>query len=65
MKCCALPTISTAADVRPDAGRAAVDATLEAVIFAEVLKPLGAAFGPLGDVVTGTLAQSVTARPRP
>ena len=37
--------------------------TVEAVVFREVLKPLAAALGPVGDVVVGTVADRVFTRP--
>jgi len=55
MKCCASPTISTAADrVVP-----VVSQTVEALVFGEVLKPLAAALGPMGDQLVEIVAERV------
>lgn len=51
------PTTSAAAE------RRALTGTVEAVVFREVLKPLAAALGPLGDVMVGAVADRIFARP--
>jgi hypothetical protein len=55
MKCCGLPAPVTAASA-PTATQA-VQSTLEAVLFGELLKPLTKDCGPLGDVLAASFAQ--------
>lgn len=38
---------------------------LEAVVFREILKPLAAGLGPVGDVAIGSVADTLFARPKP
>jgi len=59
MKCCVSPTISTGADPLPPA----VEQTVEALLFSEVLKPIAAALGPLGDEFTAIVAERAFVRP--
>lgn len=61
MRCCASPTISTAAEPPPDAARTAQD-VMNAVLFREILKPLAQALGTAGDLVLGAVADDVFAR---
>ena len=39
--------------------------TLEAIVFREILEPLAADLGPVGDVALGTVADTLFARPKP
>jgi hypothetical protein len=57
MKCCGSPAPSIAANA-PAATRA-VQSTLQAVLFSELLKPLGKDCGPLGDLLAASFAQRV------
>jgi flagellar basal-body rod protein FlgG len=57
MKCCGSPIIST--DPNPTA---VVRDTLQAVLFAEIMKPLAAVLGPVGDLAIDSVAQSVFVR---
>jgi hypothetical protein len=50
--------LATASDVR-----AVATQTLEAIVFREVLKPLAAGLGPVGEVALGSLADTLFARP--
>jgi hypothetical protein len=62
MRCNGSPTTSSA-----DSGAAARDAalrTVSAVLFREILRPLAAGLGPLGDVALEPLADRL-ARVRP
>jgi hypothetical protein len=36
---------------------------MEALIFAEILKPLAASLGPVGDAAIGTVAQKAFVKP--
>ena len=58
MKCCGSPIISTGVDP----ATAVVRDTLQAVLFAEIMKPLAATLGPIGDLAIGSVAQSVFVR---
>jgi len=64
MKCCGSQIISTAANgpVQSDEQRR-IEASMQAVVFAEILKPLAASLGPFGELATGAIAQSVFVRP--
>jgi hypothetical protein len=59
MRCCASPTTFTAAEALPPA----VVQTVEALLFSEVLKPVAAALGPLGDQFTALVADRAFVRP--
>lgn len=61
MRCCASPTISTAAEPSPDTARSARE-VMNALLFREVLKPLAQALGPAGDLVLGAVADDVFVR---
>ena len=50
MRCCGLPTTSTAAE--PPA-RGAVREIASALLFREILKPLVAGLGPVGEIALG------------
>ena len=60
MRCSASPTTSIAAEASPDAARTAQSA-VEALLFAQVLRPLAGALGPLGDVFASELAAKLAA----
>jgi hypothetical protein len=62
MKCDVLPASCAATD--SDARDAAVRA-VEAVVFREVLKPLAAGLGPVGEVAVGSVADKLFSRPKP
>ncbi len=59
MKCCALPTISTAASAND---RALVAGQMNALLFAQVLKPLAKALGPFGDAAVESVAETMFVR---
>jgi hypothetical protein len=61
MRCSASPTTCTAADP----AREAAQRIVASVVFREILKPLAAGLGPLGDVVAGSVADSIGAPPVP
>lgn len=44
--------------------RAAVTNALEAVVFREILKPLAAGLGPVGEVAIGSVADAAFVRPK-
>jgi len=44
--------------------RAAATSALEAIVFREILKPLAAGLGPVGDLALGSVADSLFARPK-
>jgi hypothetical protein len=44
--------------------RAVAMQTLEAIVFREVLKPLAAGLGPVGEVALGSFADTLFARPK-
>ncbi len=55
MKCSGSQTTSTVPDARPD--RRQPQAMVAALVFADVLKPLVAALGPLGETLAATVAE--------
>ncbi len=59
MKCGGLPITCIAAE--PDARTAATNA-LSAIIFREILKPLAAGLGPVGEMAIGSVADSIFVR---
>jgi hypothetical protein len=61
MRCCASPTISTAADPRVDERQAARD-VVSAVLFREILKPLAQGLGPVGETALGTVVDRLFVR---
>jgi len=61
MKCSGTPTTCTAPDA---ASRAATTNVLAAIVFREVLKPLAAGLGPVGEVAVGTVADAIFAPAR-
>jgi hypothetical protein len=63
MKCCASPTTSIVVN-SPEPGRAA-QATLQAVLFSEILKPLAANLGAVGDLALESVVQHLFMPPRP
>ena len=38
---------------------------LEAILFREILKPLAAGLGPVGEIAVGSVADTLFARPKP
>jgi hypothetical protein len=62
MNCSGLPTTCSAAG--GDA-RAAATSALEAVVFREILKPLAAGLGPVGEIAMGSVADKLFVRPKP
>jgi hypothetical protein len=67
MKCCPpTPNANTGARIETDAGAArAARSTLQAVIFADILKPLAAGLGPAGETAVENVAQQLFAPVRP
>ncbi len=61
MRCCGSPTISTGADSREQQQRAARD-VMAAVLFREILKPLAAGLGPVGEIALGSVADELFVR---
>jgi hypothetical protein len=61
MRCCASPTTSIAADAREQRQRTARD-VMSAVLFREILKPLAAGLGPVGEIALGAVADELFAR---
>jgi hypothetical protein len=61
VKCSGSPTNCIV--VAPDSGAAAKDA-IEAIVFREILKPLAAGLGPVGEVAIGSVADSIFTRPK-
>ncbi len=66
MRCCASPTTSTAANGGAPALAAGGFAAngfaanaIQAVLFSEILKPLSAALGPVGDVALAAATQGL------
>ncbi len=77
MKCCAslitstgsnrvLPRVSVAAQSPSiDApNQLSAQSVVQALLFSEILKPLGAALGPLGDAAIGSVVQQTFVAPR-
>lgn len=62
MKCCASPTTSTVGNAAADV-RSATKA-IQAIIFGEILKPLSAGLGPVGETVVASVAASLFAPSR-
>jgi hypothetical protein len=56
------PTTSIAADSREEQQRSARD-VMGALLFREILKPLAAGLGPVGEVALGTVADELFVRP--
>jgi hypothetical protein len=44
--------------------RVAATNSLEAIVFREILKPLAAGLGPVGEVAVGSVADAVFTRPK-
>jgi hypothetical protein len=44
--------------------RAAASGALSAIVFREILKPLAAGLGPVGDAAIGSVADALFARPK-
>jgi hypothetical protein len=62
MKCCGSPITSIAVN-SPGAERV-VNATLQAIMFGEIMKPLAKSLGPVGDVLVASVAQQLFVPPR-
>jgi hypothetical protein len=60
MRCCASPTTSIAADQREQQQRTARE-VMSAVLFREILKPLAAGLGPVGEIALGSVADALFA----
>ncbi|MGA2395901.1 MAG: hypothetical protein ABSH03_21390 [Candidatus Lustribacter sp.] len=58
------PVTLSAVEGQPQSRQVATQ-TLEAIVFREVLEPLAAALGPVGDAAVGTVADMLFARPKP
>jgi len=63
MRCCGSPTTSIAAEPLP-APAPRVQDVLSAVLFREILKPLAAGLGPVGEIVIGEVADTLFVRVR-
>jgi hypothetical protein len=63
MKCCGSPTTSTGAD--PVIARPSAADALQAVLFDEILKPLAATLGPVGDIAIESVTQHLFLPARP
>jgi hypothetical protein len=61
MECSASSPTCIAANVDT---RAAATSTLEAIVFREILKPLAAGLGPVGEVAIGSVADTIFTRPK-
>jgi len=61
MRCNASPTTCIAADVRAEAQRSARDVA-SAILFREILKPLAAGLGPVGEIALGAVADDLFVR---
>ena len=46
----------------PKAARDVATRTIQAIIFREILKPLASALGPVGDIATNSVADSLFLR---
>lgn len=58
----ASPTIRSTAE---SGARAAATNVLSAILFREILKPLAAGLGPMGEVAIGSVTDTIFARPKP
>jgi hypothetical protein len=61
MRCCASPTTSSAADAHVAGQRGAAEQIVQAVLFREVLKPLAAGLGPVGELAAAQVADALFA----
>lgn len=61
MRCCASPTTSIAAESRERQQQTARD-VMSAVLFREILKPLAAGLGPVGEIALGAVADELFVR---
>ena len=63
MRCCGSPTTSTAAEPpTPPAPRP--QDVMSALLFREILAPLAAGLGPVGEIVVGEVVDSLFVRVR-
>jgi hypothetical protein len=49
----------------PEPARDVATRTFQAIVFREILKPLAAALGPVGDIATSSVADALFARRKP
>jgi hypothetical protein len=61
MRCCASPTTSSAAESPLADERRAAEQIAQAVLFREVLKPLAAGLGPVGELAAEHVADTLFA----
>jgi hypothetical protein len=61
MKCSGSPTTYIAVE---SGTRAAATNALSAIVFREILKPLAAGLGPVGEVAIGSVADAIFTRPK-
>ena len=63
MRCSASPTTSTAASRHPERSEAkskdSAAATVEAIVFREILKPLAAGLGPVAEIAIAPIADAL------
>jgi len=57
------PTTSIAADSREQQQRSARD-VMNALLFRQILEPLAAGLGPVGEIALGTVADELFVRPK-
>jgi hypothetical protein len=58
------PQTTIANSVEESTARIAATNTLSAVVFREILKPLAAGLGPVGEVAIGSVADTIFTRPK-
>lgn len=59
--------MNSSASISPSSPRAGITPELqaiEAIVFREILKPLAAGLGPVGEVAVGSVADALFARPK-
>jgi hypothetical protein len=59
------PQAPLAHSVEEPTTRSAATSALEAIVFREILKPLTAGLGPVGEVAIGSVADAIFTRPKP
>jgi hypothetical protein len=59
------PPAPLAHTVEESTARAAATNALSAIVFREILKPLAAGLGPVGDVAIGSVADTIFTRSKP
>jgi hypothetical protein len=55
----------TACIATETSARTAVSDVLSAIVFREILKPLAAGLGPVGEMAIGSVADTLFTRPKP